>query len=150
MKRAPRDVWPWWKRAPVSFLRGLFNIFVGPFLTKLPDSTIQGSMTRVSVAAFTVVQCWRLMPQDGPGELRIVPVIGWPDAFLALCILFALPLDAALTKAKPSEVLGFLRAPFSRGGEAVDAGADVTTTLKQEITSQETKLEKGPDGQESQ
>jgi len=145
MTRPPRrDVWPWWKRLPVRFVRGLFNILVGPFLTKLPDRVIQGSMTRVSVAAFTVVECWRLMPQNGPGELRLVPIIGWPDAFMALCILFALPIDAALQKAKPAEVLGLLKSPFARAGEAVDAGAaaametgaEVTTTLKQQINPQ--------------
>jgi len=149
MTRPPRrDVWPWWKRAPVRFVRGLYNIFVGPFLTKLPDGSggwiMQGSMTRCAVAAFTVVECFRLMPQNGPGELRIVPVISVAEAVLAFCILFALPIDAALQKAKPSEVLGLLKSPFARAGEAVDAGAtaaveagaEVTTTLKQQINPQ--------------
>jgi hypothetical protein len=134
VKSRGREVWPWWKRAPIRCARWGYNILFGPFLTKLPDGTVQASMTRISVAAFTVVECWRLVPQDGPGQMRLVPVIGWPDAFLALCILFALPIDAALSKAKPAEVLGFLRSPFSRTGDAVEAGAAVTTTLEQQIT----------------
>ena len=129
-----RQVWPWWKRTPTRCVRWAYNIVFGPFLTKLPDGTVQASMTRISVAAFTVVQCWRLIPQDGPGEMRLVPVIGWPDAFLALCILFALPIDAALTKAKPTEVLNFLGRPFGRAQDAVEQGAAVTTTLEQQIT----------------
>lgn len=129
-----RDPWPWWKRGPVTLARWLFNVFLGPFLTKLPDGTVQGGMTRIAVAAFTVVEVYRLMPQPGPGEMRLVPIIGWADAFLAFCVLFALPIDNALTKAKPTEVLELLGKPFSGASSAIEQGAGVTTTLQQEIT----------------
>lgn len=129
-----RDAWPWWKRGPITLGRWVFNVVVGPFLTKLPDRTVQGSMTRIAVAAFTVVEVYRLMPQPGPGALRIVPVIGWADAFLAFCVLFALPIDNALAKAKPAEVLELLGKPFAGASSAVEQGAQVTTTLQQEVT----------------
>lgn len=92
-----RNIWPWWRRLPFRFGRFLFNFFIGPFLTKFPDGTVQASMTRIAVAIFTVVEAYRLLPQPGPGEMRLVPVIGWPDAFLAFCILFALAIDKAMT-----------------------------------------------------
>ena len=92
-----RERWPWPRRALYSTGRWIFNLLIGPFLTKLPDGTIQASMTRISVAAFMVVECYRLMPQPGPGDLRLVPVIGWPDAFLAFFVLFALAIDKAMT-----------------------------------------------------
>lgn len=132
-----REPWPWWKRGVVTSGRWLFNLLVGPFLSKLPDGTVQTSMTRVAVAAFTVVECFRLLPQDGPGAMRLVPIIGWADAFLAFCVLFALPIDAALSKAKPSEVLGLL-------GRLRGQGEDVGS-----VTVRETATV-GPEGQESQ
>ena len=97
-------------------------------------------MTRVAVAAFTVVECFRLLPQNGPGTLRIVPVIGWADAFLAFCVLFALPIDSALTRAKPSEVLGLL-GKFRGQGDSTDTVTETTTT---------TATATGPEGQEGQ
>lgn len=126
-----REPWPWWKRATVGTGRWSFNLLIGPFLTKLPDGTVQASMTRVAVAAFTVVECFRLLPQNGPGEMRLVPVIGWADAFLAFCVLFALPIDAAMSKAKPQEVLGLLGRMRGQGDDVqavtVQQTASVTT-----------------------
>lgn len=118
-----RRKWAWWERG----LYWLYGFFVGPFLTKHSDGTVTGAMTRWAVAAFTVAQVTRLLA-------RPPQPLGWPDAFVVFCILFALPIDNALSRAKPKEVLDLLGKPFARAGEAIDAGAYVTTTLTQEVT----------------
>lgn len=120
---AEARVWSWPERAGYW----AYGFFLGPFLTKLPDGTINGSMTRWAVAAFTVAEIKRL--------LAVPPVaLGWADAFTVFFILFALPIDNALSKAAPRDVLGLLGKPFARTGDAIDQGAQVTTTLTQDVT----------------
>lgn len=93
--RAQRREWSWGERV----LFWIYNVLVGPFLTRLPDGTVQGSMTRIATAMFTIAEIARLRPQFQPGAgLWLVPVIGWPDAFMVVATLFALPLDNAMTK----------------------------------------------------
>lgn len=127
--REERRVWSWPERAAYW----LYGFLLGPFLTKHVDGTVTGSMTRWAVAAFTVAEIMRLTPYRTP-EGWTVPPIGWPDVFMAFFILYALPIDNALSRAKPAEVLELLQAPFARAGEMVDSGAAVTTTLTQEVT----------------
>lgn len=116
-------IWSW----PERLAYWGYGFFVGPFLTKLPDGTVNGSMTRWAVAAFTVAEIKRL--------LAVPPAaLGWPDCITVFFILFALPIDNALSHAKPRDVLELLGKPFARAGEAIDQGAQVTTTLQQEVT----------------
>lgn len=121
--REERRPWSW----PERVAYWLYGFFIGPFLTRHADGTITGAMTRWAVAAFTVAQVTRLLA-------RPPQPLGWPDAFVVFCILFALPIDNALSRAKPKEVLDLIGRPFGAASEAVDAGAQVTTTLQQKIT----------------
>jgi hypothetical protein len=136
--RPGRRIWSW----PERVAYWVYGFVVGPFLTKLPDGTVQGSMTRWAVAAFTAAEIVRLVavPQ--------MP-LGWPDAFVVFFILFALPIDNALSRAQPKDVLELLGKPFARAGEAIDQGAQVTTTLTQDITPA-APTGPGPEGQESE
>lgn len=116
-----RKVWPWWRRVPVRVGRWAWNLFVGPFLTKHSDGTIQASMTRVAVAAFTVAEIMRLIPVQGADGGWTVAPIGWPDAFLAFCILFALPIDgalAAVAKRNPEKLVDALLSRMGVGDVA--------------------------------
>lgn len=120
--REERRPWSWWERG----YYWLYGFLLGPFLTKHADGTITGSMTRWAVAVFTVAEIKRL--------LSVPPLaLPWSEAFVVFCILFALPIDNALSRAKPSEVLELLGKPFGAASEAIDQGAAVTTTLQQEI-----------------
>lgn len=80
MNRPARKVWPWWTR----FFYWLYNFIVGPFLTKLKDGTIMGSMTRWAVFAFGAAETRRLW--DAP-----VGAVTPAEAFVVFCVLFALP-----------------------------------------------------------
>lgn len=132
--RPGRRVWSW----PERVLYWFYGFFLGPFLTKHADGTITGSMTRWAVAAFSVAEIARLLPVRGSDGGWSVPPLGWPDAFMVFFILFALPIDNALSRAKPKDVLDLLGRPFGSAATAVDQGAAVTTTLKQEITPEPT------------
>lgn len=99
----------------------LFNFCIGPFLTKLEDGTVQASMTRIAVAGFSVAVIVRLLPVKAADGGYSVPVIGWPDAFLAFVILFALPIDGALTalaRRNPEKLVELLLARMGVGAVA--------------------------------
>jgi hypothetical protein len=68
------------------------------------------SMTRCAVAAFTVAYVVRLWFLDS---------LGWPDAWLAFCVLMALPIAKALDRAPASEVVGAVTGMFGKGMERV-------------------------------
>lgn len=118
MSREARREWCWWER----WLHRAYLFFVGPFVRN--DGT--GAMTRWAVCFFTYAEVHRL--------LKITTPLGPWEALTVFFILFALPIDGALSKAKPSEVLGLIGKPFARAGDAIDQGASVTTTLTQDVT----------------
>lgn len=127
--REERRVWSWPERAAYW----LYGFFLHPFLKRHPDGSVTGEITYWAVAGFSIVEIWRLAPHR-TADGWIVPPVGWPDVFLAFCILFAVPIDNALTKAAPQEVIDLLKQPFARAGDAIDQGAEVTTTLQQKVT----------------
>ena len=88
-----RGIWPWWRRIPFRFGMWAYGFFVGPFLTA--DGK-KASHSAILIAALGVVECLRLLPQDGPGEMRLVTVIGWPDAFVVFVLVFGRALDKAM------------------------------------------------------
>lgn len=77
---------------------------LSPFAEKNPVKALSSyaplvlSMSRITVAVFTGVVSWRLAH---------APTIGWPEATLAISLVFALPVLAALSKVSPSEVVAF-------------------------------------------
>lgn len=68
------------------------------------------SMTRCAVAAFTVAYVSRLWWLDS---------LGWPDAWLAFCVLMALPIAKALDRAPAGEVVDAVTGMFGKGMERV-------------------------------
>ena len=68
------------------------------------------SMTRVAVAAFTVAYTSRLLFLDS---------LGWPDAWLAFAVLFALPVGKALDRAPAEKVVEAVTGMFGKGMERV-------------------------------
>jgi len=119
-----RKVWSAPRRCFARLSHWAYNFFIGPFLTRFPDGTIQASMTRICTAGLMFVEVWRLRPQPAPGGMWLVPVIGWPDAFLAFCILFALPLDKALTtvaERNPEKLVDALLSRMGVGDVAASA-----------------------------
>lgn len=88
------------KRAALAVLATLLS----PFAEKNPVKALSNvapivlSMSRVTVAVFTVVDAYRL---------ATAKTIGWPEATLAIALVFALPILAALSKVSPSEVVAF-------------------------------------------
>lgn len=133
--RSARRIWSW----PERLAYWVYGFLIGPFLTKLPDGTVQGSMTRWAVAGFSIAEIVRL--------IAVPPMaLGWPDAFVVFFILFALPIDNALSRAKPAEVLELLGKPFAGARDAVDQGAAVTTTLTQEVAPAGAELPPANDG----
>lgn len=134
--RGLRRIWTW----PERLLYWCYNFFLGPFLAKLPDGTVQGSMTRWAVCLFTVAEVVRLAPiwvhTPGGWVVTMVP-LGWPDVAAVFVILFALPIDAALSAAKPTEVLGLLSkvVPGGAATQSVTApdGSVMTQTTGQPL-----------------
>ena len=99
-----KDGWSW----PERLLYWLYNFFLGPFLTKMPDGSVIGSMTRWSVALFTVAEVLRLAPiwvHTPSGWFVTMVPLGWPDVAAIFVILYALGIDKAINNARPSEVL---------------------------------------------
>lgn len=56
------------------------------------------SWSSVALTILLLVESWRLMPQPWENNLRIVPVIGWPDVMLCLLILWGRWIDSAAEK----------------------------------------------------
>jgi hypothetical protein len=79
-------------------------VLLSPFAEKNPVRALSSiapivlSMSRITVAVFTAVNAYRL---------AIAPAIGWPEATLAIALVFALPVLAALSKLSPGEVVAF-------------------------------------------
>lgn len=69
------------------------------------------SMTRCAVAAFTVAYVYRL--------LFIRTTLGWPDAWLAFAVLFAVPIAKALDRAPADKVVDAVTGMFGKGMESV-------------------------------
>ena len=91
-------------------LRRLVDL--GAWLTSMfeePRGRRRLSMTRCAVAAFTVAGVARL--------LFLRTDLGWPDAWLAFVVLFALPIAKALDRAPASEVVGAVTGMFGKGIE---------------------------------
>lgn len=88
------------KRAALAVLA----VLLSPFAEKNPVRALSSvapivlSMSRVTVAVFTAVDAYRL---------ATAKTIGWPEATLAMALVFALPVLAALSKVSPSEVVAF-------------------------------------------
>ena len=79
-------------------------IVLSPIAEKNPVKALSSlapivlSMSRITVAVFTAVVAYRLAN---------AATIGWPEATLAIALVFALPVLAALNKLSPSEVVAF-------------------------------------------
>ena len=65
------------------------------------------SSMRVTLMLFTAADLHRLWT---------IPVIGWPDAALAIAIVLAHPLVRALERAKPETTVDLMKALFDRFG----------------------------------
>lgn len=106
--RPIRRAWSW----PERLAYWLYNFFIGPFLTKLRDDTIMGSMTRWAVFVFMVAEAHRLyMAPMGSVTL--------PEAFVVFCILFALAIDSKLNEAPADVVVRAVTGMLSQGADAV-------------------------------
>lgn len=92
----------------------VYRFFFGPFLTKLKDGTIMGSMTRWLAFGFGCAEVYRLT------RLPIGQAT-WAEAFLAFFILFALPIDGALNTAPAEKVLDLLGSMAGKGAEAASS-----------------------------
>lgn len=89
-----------------NFLDWAYRFFIGPFEEKR-DGLRRGSMGRWAIWLFTLGYCHRLLTID---------VLGWPDAVVAFCVLFALPIGKALDRAPPEVVVESVTGMFGRGG----------------------------------
>jgi len=69
------------------------------------------STTRWTVALFTVAEVWRLAGSEVGG-------VTWPEAFVVFVILFALPIDGALSKAPAVKVVEAVTGMFGKPMEA--------------------------------
>ena len=78
------------------------------------------SMTRCAVAAFTVAYVYRL--------LFIRTALGWPDAWLAFAVLFAVPIAKALDRAPAADVVGAVTGMFGKGADAARSAWASTTS----------------------
>ncbi len=98
------------KRAALAVLATLLS----PFAEKNPVKALSNiapivlSMSRVTVAVFTAVDAYRLATAE---------TIGWPEATLAIALVFALPVLAALSKVSPEEIVAFGAKIIERFGE---------------------------------
>lgn len=97
----------------IRFLRTIALAALTPLLEKnvlktfTLDVPVVFSMSRVIVLAFAVGmlrQLWR------------AGIAGWPEATLAMAIVLALPLLAALERARPVDVLALAKALVNRFG----------------------------------
>lgn len=71
------------------------------------------SMTRLAVAVFTAAFV-----------LRFRLPIGWPDAFLGFCILFAIPIGKALDRAPAAKVVDAVTGMFGKPAEGATVVAE--------------------------
>jgi len=117
-ERPARKEWSW----PVRILFWLYNFFVGPFLTKLRDGTIMGSMTRWAVALFVAAEVYRLVQLP-------VGLATWPEAFIAFCVLFALPIDGALSRLAERDPEAVVRAVTGMFGKPAEGATVVADTV---------------------
>lgn len=76
------------------------------------------STTRWAVALFTLAEVWRIIGSD-------LGKANWPEAFICFCILFALPIDGALSKAPAAKVVEAVTGMF---GKPVEAGGYFAST----------------------
>lgn len=85
-------------------LMAILAVLLSPFAEKNPVKALSSvapivlSMSRVTVAVFTAVDAYRLATAKS---------IGWPEATLAIALVFALPVLSALNKVSPQEVVAF-------------------------------------------
>ena len=75
------------------------------------------STTRWTVALFTLAEVWRLA-HAGLGTAN------WPEAFICFCILFALPIDGALSRAPAVKVVEAVTGMFGKPMEGATWVAD--------------------------
>ena len=75
------------------------------------------STTRWAVALFTLAEVWRLAGSP-------FGTANWAEAFLAFCILFALPIDGALSKAPAVKVVEAVTGIFGKPAEGATWVAD--------------------------
>lgn len=75
------------------------------------------STTRWAVAAFTVAEVWRLAGSE-------LGKANWPEAFICFCVLFALPIDGALSKAPAVRVVEAVTGMFGKPSEGATWVAD--------------------------
>lgn len=90
---------------------GLFRWLLS-MLEEKRDGRRRLSMTRCAVAAFTVAYVLRLWHLDA---------LGWPDAFLAFCVLFAIPVAKKLDQTPPETVVEAVTGMFGRGASVSPA-----------------------------
>lgn len=86
-----REVWPWWKRLAVKTLRFTFGCLLNRSGTAV-------SWSACALTLFLIVEARRLWPIPWENGTKIVPVIGWPDLFLCLLILWGRWIDEAAQK----------------------------------------------------
>lgn len=75
------------------------------------------STTRWAVALFTLAEVWRLLHAP-------VGSVTWPEAFVVFVILFALPIDGALSKAPAEAVVRAVTGMFGKPAEGATWMAD--------------------------
>ena len=75
------------------------------------------STTRWTVALFTLAEVWRLAHSP-------IGAANWAEAFIVFCVLFALPIDGALSKAPAEAVVRAVTGMFGKPGEAGTIFAD--------------------------
>jgi len=102
-----RNAWP--------ILRRLVDVsaWALSWLEDKRDGHRRLSGTRLAVAVFTIVFC-----------AQISLPLGWPDAFLGFCILFAIPIGKALDRAPAEKVVGAVTGMFGKPAEAGTVFAD--------------------------
>jgi hypothetical protein len=131
-----REVWPWWRRFTAKVAVGLRKLLIEPLL----DHKGNGSIPAWLSLGLGAAMIYRLVAK--------VPV-GWPDAWIVFACFIGVALyEAALTLARtdPGALFDKATSPFGRANDAVERGAEVTTTLEQQITPQKP----GPEGQETE
>ena len=75
------------------------------------------STTRWTVVLFTLAEVWRLVGSD-------IGKANWAEAFICFCILFALPIDGALSKAPAEKVVDAVTGMFGKPAEGATVVAD--------------------------
>lgn len=86
-----RAVWPAWKRVAVR----LFRFIGGMFLNRAGTAL---SWSACALTLFALVEAKRLLPIPWTNGTKIVPVVGWPELFLCVLILWGRWIDDAAQK----------------------------------------------------